>query len=76
MVMFSGTTSLLDMCPTSLIHDEDGVRILVYMAGDLGQMRGHCMGVAPWHDQHPRFAEPWADCAEDVCRPCALIVRC
>jgi hypothetical protein len=74
MVMFSSTTRLFDM-PAYLIHDEDGVGILVDMAGDLGYVLRHRVGVAPRHDKSCRFTELGADCTGDIGRPCALIMR-
>lgn len=52
--------------PTSLIHDEDGIRIVGDMTGNFGQMLCHGVGVAPWHDQRCRFPKLRADGAEDV----------
>jgi hypothetical protein len=60
--------------PACLVHDEDGVRILVYMAGDFGEVLDHRVGVAPRHDQRSRLAELRADCAKDVGRSRTLIV--
>ena len=62
--------------PACLIHDEDGMRILIDMAGDFGQVLRHRVGVAPRHDESCRFAELGADCTEDIGRPRALVVRC
>lgn len=61
--------------PACLIHDEDGVRILVYMTGDFRQVLRHRVGVAPRHDESCRLAKLRADCTEDIGRSCALIMR-
>lgn len=71
-----GHDEIVGHVPACLIHDEDSVRVGIDVSGDFGQMLGHGVGVAPWHDQRGRLAELRADCAEDVGRPCALIVRC
>jgi len=52
--------------PACLIHDEDGVRVLVNMTGDFGQVLGHRVGVTPWHDECRRLTELRADRTEDV----------
>lgn len=61
--------------PPGLIHHEDGVGIVGDVAGYLDQMLVHGVGVAPRHDESSRFAVPWADRTEYVCRARALIVR-
>src|SRR6476620_12507302 len=61
--------------PACLIHDEDGVRILVNMAGDFRQVLRHRVGVAPRHDESCRLAKLRADGTEDIGRSCALIMR-
>jgi len=71
-----GQDEIVGHVPACLIHDEDSVRGVIDVMDDFGQMLGHCVGVAPWHDQRRRLVELWADCAKDAGRPCALIVGC
>lgn len=52
--------------PSCLIHDENGVSVLVDMTGDFGQMLGHGVGITPRHDQRCRLAKLRAYCAKDV----------
>ena len=72
----AGHNEVIGHVPARLIHDEEGVCVLVDMAGDFGQMLRHRVGVAPRHDECRRFAELRTDCTEDVGRPCALVVGC
>ena len=46
-----------------------------YVERDLGQMQVHGIGIAEGQDQPRRLALLWADRAEDVGGPGALIVR-
>ena len=43
--------------------------------GDLGKVQVHRLGVASWHDEGRSLAVLRADCAENVGRGGALIVR-
>jgi hypothetical protein len=52
--------------PSRLIHDQDGVCVVLYIAGYLDQVLVHGMGVAPRHDESRRLALLGADRAEDV----------
>lgn len=71
-----GHDEIVGHVPTRLIHDEDSERVGIDVTGDFCQMLDHCVCVAPWHDQRRRLAELRADCAEDVGRPCTLIMSC
>lgn len=62
--------------PSCLVHDEDGVRIVGDVSGDLDQMLVHGMGIAPRHDESCGLAVLRADRAEDIGGACALVVRC
>lgn len=70
----AGDDQVVGHVPASLIHDQDGVGILVDMTGDFGQMLRHGVGVTPRHHQRRRLAELRADCAENIGRSRTLIV--
>ena len=62
--------------PACLIHYEDSVGVVGNMARDLGQVLGHGVGVAPWHDESSRLAMLGTDRAKDVSRTGALVMWC
>ena len=62
--------------PAGLIHYEDSVGVVGNMARDLGQMLGHSVGIAPWHDESSGLAMLGTDRAEDIGRAGALVVWC
>jgi hypothetical protein len=45
----------------SLMEEEQqhGIRSRRDLGGDFGEMEGHRLGVATWHDQGPRLCRPW-----------------
>jgi len=72
-VMFCGTTRLLDICHP-LIHDEDGVCVIGDIAGYLSQVLVHGMGVSPRHDESGSLALSGGGCTEDIGRSGSLVV--
>lgn len=61
--------------PARLIHQQDGMGIGGDGLGYLGEMQVHRRGVAKGQDEPRRLAFGRTDCAEDVGRLGALIVR-
>ena len=62
--------------PSGPIDQEDGMGAWCHGFGDLRQMQGHRVGVAPGQDQPGRGSLSWADGAEDVGGTRALILGC
>lgn len=72
----AGDDEIIGHVPARLIHDEDGMRIIGHVPGDLDQVLVHGMGITPGHDQRRRLAELGADGTEDIGRAGSLVVWC
>ena len=68
MVMLSGTSSLAELMPTGLIHEQDGMGTFCHGLRDLGQMQGHSGAVAERQDKTRALALFGADGAEEIGR--------